>query len=172
MDTPWPQLAPSRVWAPPLRVPMPGANMMPYSQAAAAVPGTMIYPPAHVTRAPLREIYPRETHVWPGLENQRPPRSNAPSEELVRSIAEREYWRQQNLAEEARRQETETESLASSMGITGELHRVPTNQTFSVRSTDPAQDPNYREAQLAAVRSWFEDRRNHLTRGGGGNTSR
>ena len=150
--------------------------MVPYTQAAAALPGTMMFPTAQqigaqVNRAPLRELYSQDPRGWPGLEN-RPPRSHAPSQELVRSIAEREYWRQKNLAQEARRLETDTESMASSMDIAEELHRVPTNQTFTMRPTDPAQDPNYREAQLAAVRSWFEDRRNHLTRGGGGNTSR
>ena len=153
--------------------------MVPYSQAAAALPGTMMMFPtaqqigAQVNRAPLRELYSQDPRGWPGLEN-RPPRSHAPSQELVRSIAEREYWRQQSLAQEggARRQDTDTESMASTVDTTEELRRVPRNQTFTKRLTSPAQDPTYREEQLQAARTWFEDRRSRLVPTGGGSTSR
>ena len=149
--------------------------MMPYSQAA-VMPGAMMYPSAQqqgpqVTRGPLRTLYAQDALGWPGLEN-RPPRSHAPSEELIRSIAEREYWRQKGLDQAAVRQETETESVASSRDTAGELFRAPTNRTFTKRLADPPQDPGYWEAELQATRSWFEDRRNRLVQGGGGNTSR
>ena len=148
--------------------------MMPYTQAA-GLPGAMMYPSAQqqgpqVARGPLRTLYAQDAG-WPGLEN-RPPRSHAPSEELIRSIAEREYWRQKELAQEARRQDTETESVASSRGTAEELHRAPINQTFTKRLVDPPQDPSYREAELQATRSWFEERRNRLAQGGGGATGR
>ena len=149
--------------------------MMPYSQAA-VMPGGMMYPSAQqqgpqVTRGPLRTLFAQDALGWPGVEN-RPPRSHAPSEELIRSIAEREYWRQKEQEQEARRQETETESVASSRDTARDLFRAPTNRTFTKRLADPPQDPGYREAELEATRSWFEDRRNRLVQGGGGNTSR
>ena len=148
--------------------------MMPYTQAA-VMPGAMMFPSAQqqgpqVTRGPLRTLYAQDAG-WPGSEN-RPPRSHAPSEELIRSIAEREYWRQKVLAQEARRHDTETESVASSRGTAEELYRAPINQTFTRRPVDPPQDPSHREAELQATRSWFEERRNRLAQGGGGATGR
>ena len=147
---------------------------MPYSQAA-VVPGAMMFPSAQqqgpqVTRGPLRTLYTQDAG-WPGVEN-RPPRSHAPSAELIRSIAEREYWRQKEMEQEAINQDTETGSVTSSRGTAEEPLRAPINRTFTKRLVDPPQDPGYREAELQATRSWFEERRRRLAQGGGGATGR
>ena len=152
--------------------------MLPFMQAASAHPGAMKFPDAQqhgaqAGRAPLRELYPRDVRVGSGIENE-PPSHPITSQELIRSIAEREYWRQRDLAREeaTRRQDDDNESGAESMDNSEGLPvNNVRNQTFT-KSPHNIRDPSFREEQLQNARAYFEDRRARMAQAGSSNTSR